>query len=421
MQEKLFIMENIHQRHHKLSATEIRAATSLGGILALRMLGLFMILPVFALYAPTLTGVTPMLTGLAIGVYGLTQSLLQIPFGLLSDRIGRKRVIVIGLLIFAIGSVLAAVSDSIYGVIAGRALQGAGAIAAAIMALLADLTRIETRTKAMAILGGSIGMAFTAALVLGPVLNAWFSVPGIFWLTAGLALLGILVTHYVVPSPAISHFHRDAEPIPAQFGRILTDPQLLRLNFGIFSLHLLIISNFVALPLVLRDTLHLNPAHHWWLYLPVLLLAVVAMFPFIRLAEKHGHMRVVFLGAILAMGLADVGLAVFHQQVFPVALLLFMFFTAFNLMEASLPSLVSRIAPPDSKGTAMGVYSCSQFFGAFAGGGIGGWLLGYSGTTGVFIGSAIAAVLWLLVAAGMQQPPQPAAAAAIARSPVGRD
>lgn len=412
-------MENSRQGQYTLSTTEIRAATSLGGIFALRMLGLFMILPVFSLYAPTLTGVTPMLTGLAIGIYGLTQALLQIPFGLLSDRIGRKRVIVIGLLIFAFGSVVAAVSDSIYGVIVGRALQGAGAISAAIMALLADLTRIEIRTKAMAILGGSIGIALAASLVLGPVVSGWFGVQGIFWLTAGLALFGILVTRYIVPRPAVSSFHRDAEPIPAQFGRMLSDPQLLRLDFGIFSLHLLITANFVALPLILRDMLHLNPSHHWWVYLPVLVLAVAAMFPFIRLAERHGRMKAVFLGAILVMGLADVGLALFHQGIFVVTLLLLMFFTAFNLMEASLPSLVSRIAPPESKGTAMGIYSSSQFLGAFAGGGIGGWLLGYGGAAGVFAGCAVVAGLWLLVAAGMQKPPQPATGAAFARSPVG--
>lgn len=413
-------MNDSQQRHHKLSAVEVRAATSLGGIFALRMLGLFMILPVFSLYAHTLTGFTPMLTGIAIGVYGLTQALLQIPFGLLSDRIGRKRVIVIGLLIFALGSVVAAVSSSIYGVIAGRALQGAGAISAAIMALLADLTRVETRTKAMALLGGSIGMAFTAALVLGPVFNGWIGVPGIFWLTAGLALLGIIATRYVVPQPAASHFHRDAEPIPAQFGRALSDPQLLRLDFGIFTLQLLITANFVVLPLILRDSLHLNPAHHWWLYLPVLLLAVVAMFPFIRLAERHGHMKAVFLGAILTMGVSDAGLAVFHQQIFQVALLLFLFFTGFNLMEASLPSLVSRLAPPDSKGTAMGVYSTSQFLGAFIGGGFGGWLLGHSGAAGVFDGCAVAAGIWLLVAAGMRAP-QRVAPAAFAPASMGKD
>jgi len=398
-------------KHGKLTVNELRAATSLGGIFALRMLGLFMILPVFSLYAHKLSGFTPTLTGVAIGAYGLTQAVLQTPFGLLSDRIGRKRVIAIGLLIFSLGSVVAAVSDSIYGVIVGRALQGSGAIAAAVMALLADLTREDTRTKAMAILGGSIGMAFTTALILGPILNSWIGVPGIFWLTAVLALLGILVTRFVVPQPAESHFHADTEPVPAQFGKTLADRQLLRLDFGIFCLHMFITANFIALPLVLRDTLHIIPAHHWRIYLPVLLLSVATMLPFIRLAERHGHMKQVFLGAILVMGLSEAGLALFHQQLLQFVVLLFMFFTAFNFMEASLPSLISRIAPAHSKGTAMGIYSSSQFLGAFFGGVIGGALLGHFDTTGVFEGCAITAGLWLLASIGIRFPRKTATAA----------
>lgn len=402
-------MADDQQAPGRLSVSELRAATSLGGIFALRMLGLFMILPVFSLYAHKLSGFTPTLTGVAIGAYGLTQAVLQTPFGLLSDRIGRKRVIIIGLLIFSLGSIVAAVSDSIYGVIAGRALQGAGAIAAAIMALLADLTREETRTKAMAILGGSIGMAFTAALVLGPILNNWFGVPGIFWLTAVLALLGILVTRFVVPQPAESHFHADTEPVPAQFAKTLADRQLLRLDFGIFCLHLFITANFIALPLILRDTLQVIPAHHWWIYLPVLLLSVATMLPFIRLAERHGRMKLVFLGAILAMAIAEAGLALFHQQLLQFVILLFLFFTAFNFMEASLPSLISRMAPAHSKGTAMGIYSSSQFLGAFCGGAIGGALLDHYGVSGLFEGCALVAGLWLIAAVGIKFPRKPTA------------
>jgi len=388
----------------KISPFERRAASSLGGIFGLRMLGLFMILPVFSLYAHKLTGFTPVLMGIAIGAYGLTQAFLQIPFGLLSDRIGRKQVIIIGLLIFAAGSVLAAVSDSIYGVIAGRALQGAGAIAAAIMALLADLTRLETRTKAMAILGGSIGMSFTLALLLGPILNGWIGVPGIFWLTSALALIGILVVVYVVPNPQESHFHADTEPVLAQFGKILKDTQLLRLDFGIFSLHLLITATFVALPLLLRDTLQIPAPHHWWIYLPVLLLAVLAMFPFIIIAERYGKTKAVFLGAISILIVSELGLSLFHQQIYQVAILLFLFFAGFNLMEATLPSLISKLAPPNSKGTAMGVYSSSQFLGAFCGGAAGGWLLGQYGPAGVFAGCAVVAFIWLLVASNMKAP-----------------
>jgi len=388
----------------KISPLEQRAAASLGGIFALRMLGLFMILPVFSLYAHQLKGFTPMLMGIAIGAYGLTQAFLQIPFGLLSDRIGRKRVIIIGLLIFAAGSVVAAVSDTIYGVIAGRALQGAGAIAAAIMALLADLTRVETRTKAMAILGGSIGMSFTLALLLGPILNGIIGVPGIFWLTGLLALAGILIVLYVVPNPADSHFHTDTEPVLAQFSKILSDRQLLRLDFGIFSLHFLITASFVVLPLLLRDTLHMPAEHHWWIYLPVLLLAVVAMFPFIILAERGGRMKMIFLGAIALIIFSEAGLFLFHDHIYQVAILLFLFFTGFNLMEATLPSLISKMAPANSKGTAMGAYSSCQFLGAFVGGTTGGWLLGQYGVGSVFAGCAVVAMIWLLLAISMKSP-----------------
>ncbi len=384
-----------------LTSTERRAAASLGSIFGLRMIGLFMILPVFSLYAHKLEGFTPALMGLAIGAYGLTQAAFQIPFGLLSDRIGRKRVIYIGLTIFAVGSVVAALSDSIYGVIAGRALQGAGAIAAAIMALLADLTRHTVRTKAMAILGGSIGLSFTCALILGPVLNNWIGVTGIFWLTGILALLAIGLTCYVVPNPRGSHFHQDTDPVPAQFLRVFADLQLLRLNFGIFTLHLLITANFVVLPLLLQDTLKLPSSQHAWLYLPVLLLSVTVMLPIMFFAERRKLVKPLFLAAITLICLAEAGLFLFHQQIASVAILLFVFFTGFNTMEATLPSLVSKIAPADCKGSAMGIYSSSQFVGAFTGGAAGGWLLGVFDISAVFAGCALMTFLWLVVATGM--------------------
>ena len=387
-----------------ISKGELRAAFSLGGIFSLRMLGLFMILPVFSLYAGELSGNTPLLTGLAIGAYGLTQALFQIPFGMLSDKIGRKAIIIFGLLIFAGGSVVAASSTSIYGVIAGRALQGAGAIAAVLMALLADLTREKQRTKAMAILGMSIGSAFILAMLLGPVLNAWIGVPGIFWLTAGLALSGIVITIFIVPNPIESRFHASAEPVPAMFGRVMRDRQLLRLDFGIFTLHMLITSSFIVLPLVLRDTVGFEPAKHWQLYLPVLLLSVAAMIPFIILAEKKGLRKEIFLGAIVILALSELGLTLFHQNLFTIALLLFLFFTAFNLLEAMLPSLVSSMTTSEIKGTALGVYSSSQFLGAFIGGGVGGWMLGAFGAAGVFASCAVMALLWSIVAAGMRLP-----------------
>jgi MFS family permease len=383
---------------------ERRAALSLAGIFSLRMLGMFMILPVFALYADRIDGATPALMGLAIGIYGMTQALLQIPFGLLSDRWGRKPVIAAGLLLFALGSVVAALSDSIYGVIAGRALQGSGAIAAAVMALAADLTREEQRTKAMAIIGISIGMSFSLALVAGPVLDHWLGLAGIFWLTAVLACLGIAVLYLVVPQPAISRLHRDAEPVPAQFLSVLRDGQLLRLDYGILSLHMILTASFTVLPLILRDTLELPSGRHWHIYLPVLVLSVAAMVPFIILAERRRRMKQVFLGAILVVALAQFGLAVWHASLFNVALLLFLFYVGFNLLEATLPSLVSKMAPPDSKGTAMGFYSSSQFFGAFLGGTVGGWLQGQAGVAGVLVFCGAAALVWLVVAASMRSP-----------------
>jgi len=385
-----------------MTATEKRATFSLAGIYALRMLGFFMILPVFVLYADELEGVTPMLVGLAMGIYGLTQALLQIPFGMLSDRIGRKPVIVGGLLVFAVGSVVAALSDSITGVIIGRALQGSGAIAAAVMALAADLTREEQRTKAMAVIGMSIGAAFMLALVLGPVFNNWIGVPGIFWLTAILAIGGIAVALFLVPQPEHSHRHRDAEAVPGQFSRVLRNPDLLRLDYGILTVHMTITSIFMAVPLILRDVLGIEQVA--LVYLPVLLASVVLMVPFVILAEKKHKMKEIFLGAILVTGLAQIGFYFLYTSLTGLVVALVLFFTAFNLLEAVLPSMISKMAPAESKGTAMGVYSTSQFTGSFLGGVLGGWMQHTFGFSGVFILGAITAGLWLLVASGMSRP-----------------
>ena len=387
----------------KMTAREQRAALSLSVIFALRMLGLFMILPVFALYAEHLSGVTPLLIGMAIGVYGLTQALFQIPFGMLSDRFGRKPVIALGLLIFAAGSAVAALSTSIEGVILGRALQGMGAIAAAVMALAADLTSEEHRTKAMGIIGMSIGMSFIAAMVAGPILNEWISVPGIFWLIAILALLGIGVLYLGVPDPGQPHFHLDAEAEPAQFKTVLRDGQLLRLDFGILVLHMVLTATFVVVPLKLRD-MGLLGADHWQLYLPVMVLAMLAMVPFIIIAEKRHQLKNVFLGAIALLLIAELLLMQPAQSLLFVGLVLWLFFTAFNLLEASLPSLVSKTAPADAKGTAMGIYSSAQFFGAFLGGVLGGWAYGQWGMDGAFALCAGLIALWWLAATSMRSP-----------------
>ena len=387
-----------------MSRNEVRSAVSMAGIYALRMLGLFMILPVFALYAGDLEGATPALAGLAIGIYGMTQALLQIPFGLVSDHIGRKPVIVFGLLVFAAGSVVAATADTMFMVIVGRALQGAGAIAAAIMALTADLIREEHRVKAMAIIGMSIGVAFALAMVLGPVLNTWVGVPGIFWLTAVLAIGGIAVVVLIVPNPAVSRVRRDAETVPAQITSVLRDSQLLRLDLGIFSLHLILTASFVVLPLALRDLAGLPADQHWLLYLPVLVLSLPMAIPFILAAEKYRRMKQVFVGAIAVLVLVQAALALFHTSVLSIALLLFVFYAAFNLLEAILPSLIAKMAPPDRKGTAMGVYSSSQFFGAFVGGAVGGILHGSYGMGSVFLFCSLVALAWLLFASTMQRP-----------------
>jgi MFS family permease len=386
-----------------MAASERRAAFSLAGIYALRMLGLFLILPVFAVYAEHLPGVTPLLVGVAVGIYGLTQALLQIPFGLLSDRIGRKPVIVGGLLVFALGSVVAALADDIYMVILGRALQGSGAIAAAVMALAADLSREEVRTRVMATIGISIGAAFMLSMVLGPVLNHWIGVPGIFWLTAVLALGGVAVTLFVVPRPRHEAVHRDAEPVPAQFRSVLATTDLLRLDFSVLVLHMMMTALFLAVPLELRD-LGFATQTHWQIYLPVMVLSVVLMVPFIILAEKRRHMKGVLLGAVAALLLAQLGLfAASHHLVGMLAALL-LYFTAFNLVEASLPSLVAKMAPAAAKGTAMGFFSTSQFLGAFAGGLLGGMAHQTHGIEGVFLVGAGAALVWLLVVSGLSNP-----------------
>ena len=387
-----------------MTKAEVRASLSLASIYMLRMLGLFMILPVISLYARSLEGSTPTLIGLAISAYGLTQAVLGIPFGAWSDRVGRKFVICLGLLIFAAGSVVAALADNIYIMILGRAIQGAGAVAAAVMALVADLTREEHRTKAMALIGVSIGISFAVSMVTGPALAGWIGVKGIFWVITVLAICGIGVVLWVVPNPAVSRFHRDTQAQPRQFHRVLTNPDLLRLDLGIFTLHMILTATFVVIPLVLRDAASLETARHWQVYLPVFVLSMFSMVPFVILAEKKRKMKPVFVGFIVLVALSDLGLASVHPGYWTIGAMLYVFFTGFNLLEATLPSMVSKVAPPDLKGTAMGVYSTAQFLGVFVGGAAGGAIHGYFGIQAVFIFCASASLIWALVAAGMTPP-----------------
>lgn len=385
-----------------MNSTERKGTFSIAGIYMMRMMGLFMIMPVFALYAENLDGVTPMLIGVALGIYGLTMAALQIPFGWLSDRFGRKKIITIGLILFAIGSVVAAMADSIWGVIFGRALQGSGAIAAAMMALLADLTHEDNRLKAMGTVGVSIGFSFTLAMVLGPLLNRYIGVDGIFWVTAGMALVSMFILHVLVPKPEHSHRHRDVEANPASFRQVLSNGQLLRLDAGILIQHAIMTAMFIALPHMLRDHLHLPTESHPWLYLPVMLLSFVVMVPLIIIAEKKKKMKGVFLLAVGLMIGSEVMLGVLHDSLWTVGLGLLIFFIAFNVLEASLPSLISRMAPVDARGTAMGVYSTSQFFGAFVGGVLGGMAYHAWGASGLFLACAAVAALWWLIALGME-------------------
>jgi MFS family permease len=388
---------------NNLASQERRAAISLAMIYAFRMLGLFMILPVFALYSDKLPGATPLLMGVALGIYGLTQAILQIPFAMWSDKIGRKPVLYIGLLIFAIGSVVAGSAQSIEGIIVGRALQGAGAIAATLMALAADLSREEHRMKMMALIGASIGAAFALSMVLGPMVNAWIGISGIFYSTAVLALIGMLLLYYIVPDPLHSHFHRDAQLKTSSLADVLKDKQLLRLDAGIFVLHFVLMSLFLVLPVLLRDFVDLPAEKHWQVYLPVFAVSLILMVPFIIIAERKQAMKPVFIGAIFISMLATLGF-LSSSSVTLFILSMVLFFAGFNLLEASLPSLISKTAGATQKGTAMGVYSSSQFFGAFAGGSIGGYAHQTWGVQGVYYAVLLALFFWLLLAISMKKP-----------------
>lgn len=377
-----------------ISGTEKRAIASLASLYALRMLGLFMVLPVMAVAAANLEGATPELLGLAIGAYGLSQALLQIPAGALSDYFGRKPIIVIGLLIFALGSFIAASADTIYGIILGRFLQGCGAIASAVMALVSDLTREEHRIKAMASIGASIGLSFSVALVLGPVLVNLGGLQLIFIITGILSIGGIALMLYFVPTPARKK-HRDGSAVISEVFKQLGNGQLWPLNIGVFILHALMVAIFMAIPQQLIEA-GLILSQHAWLYLPVLFSAFVLMVPFVIIAEKKKQMKAIVITALAIMIIALVLMSQ-AEDVWAWAIALGVFFWAFNIMEATLPSWLSKVAPAGAKGSAMGVYSTLQFLGAFAGGLIGGWLNKHYGIEGLFLILAAVVFAWAIL------------------------
>jgi len=386
-----------------MTPIERRTVATLAVIYALRMFGLFMVLPVLAVFAHQYEAATATLIGIAIGAYGLTQALLQLPFGIWSDRIGRKPVILIGLAIFTLGSAVCAMADSIWWLILGRALQGAGAIASTLMALMTDLTQEENRTKAMASIGASIGLSFTLAMVVGPAAASVLGLQGLFALTAVLSVMAMGILVWRVPTPKKQVVSRDSRAFFSQLGDVIADGQLVRLSFGIFSLHAILVACFVAVPLLLMEGGLLQP-EHWKVYLPVMVLAFAFMIPFIIIGEKQQKMKQVLASAVLLLAVSLVWMALAGASFWWLVAGLWVFFVAFNILEASLPSLVSKFAPAGYKGSAMGLYSTSQFFGAFVGGVLGGYLSDAFTLSAVFWGMVPLVMVWAALVLTMAKP-----------------
>ena len=380
-----------------MTRQELRSSGSLALIFALRMLGLFLVLPVFALEAQHYAGGNdPAMVGLALGMYGLTQAVFQLPLGLASDRFGRKKVIIVGLLVFALGSLVAALADSLMGLVWGRALQGAGAVSAAVTALLADLTRDSVRTKAMAMVGGSIALMFSLALVLSPLLAGWVGLSGIFWITLALTLAGMAAVLWVVPPEPVQH---TAMP-RGRFADLLAYPDLLRLNVGVFVLHTVQMAMWVAVPTMLVQAGLVKTAH-WQVYLPAVLLSFAALGRLFAM-ERKGQLRSALLLAIVLVLLVQAGLGALTlagdaPSLWLLGAAMLVFFIGFNMLEATQPSLVSRMAPERLRGAALGAYNTLQSLGLFAGGFLGGWLSRHGSLTGVFAATALLCVVWLVV------------------------
>ncbi len=385
-----------------MNALERRSTFALSSIFALRMLGLFMIIPVFSVAGQSYLYATPALIGLAVGIYGLSQAILQIPFSLWADRFSRKPLIVIGLLLFAVGGAVAALSESIYGVILGRAIAGAGAVSAVVMALLADVTREEQRTKAMAMMGMSIGLSFVVAFSMGPWLTGLVGISGLFWITTVMGLCAMLMLLMV---PKTTRHHQNfAQGYLRQLRQVLKIADLNRLHISVFALHLLLTAMFVYAPSQLISYAGLPLAKHGLVYLPLLFISLFVAFPGIILAEKYKKMRSIFLTAIAGIIIGLLLLIFGFESKYILFAGLGLFFIAFNVMEALLPSWLSRAAPIQSKATAMGVNASAQFLGAFFGGTLGGQLLMLHNTALGWSVLAVIAILWLLISAGLAQP-----------------
>lgn len=385
------------------NSLERRAAASLSLVYATRMMGLFLLLPVMSILGQDLDGATPLLIGVALGIYGLFQAVLQIPFGFMSDRFGRKRVIYVGLAMLVAGSIVAAMADSIWGVIAGRALQGAGAISAAVMALAADLSRDDQRTKMMAIIGASIGLSFVLSIMVGPLLMNRLGLSGIFIAIAVTGVLSALLVRFAVPDQqnnTLSH-NRDFSASTGQIATVIKNPELLRLDIGILLLHLLITATFVCVPLGLLER-GITPESHWKVYLIACLLSLLIMVPLIGWSEK-GVRRVMMI-SIVGLGLAEIFVGLTGQSWWMIVIAIGIFFGFLNVLESLLPTMVSRIAPVACRGGAMGVYSSSQFMGAFIGGVFGGWMVGSIGVTNAHLVLGLLSISWLLVIYNMKEP-----------------
>ena len=384
-----------------MNPIERRTAWSLSSIYAIRLFGLFIIFPVFALHSDQFNFATPLLVGVALGVYGLTQACLQIPMGAWSDRVGRKPIIVFGLMLFCLGSIIAALADSIYGVIVGRALQGAGAIASTLMALAADLSRAEQRSKINAIIGGGIALAFALALIVGPILQARFGLAGLFWLSALLAIVAMTLIAYVVPTPQSQHttlaFPKRRSK---QLDEALRSKELWRLYFGVFTLHLAMATNFLILPAMIVKRLGLASADHWMFYLLILTVSVLLIWPALIVGEKKNRVKEFFIAAVLIAVLAQY---FWYSNDSAVALVIFiiLFFVAFSYLEANLPALVSRLCSADNRGSCLGVFSTAQFLGIFFGSTSAGFIIEWQGANIVLFSTAMLFV-WFLVAFGMK-------------------